>query len=1080
MSRLSQLAVAKRSVTLLLAAALFVGGILAWGNLKQELLPDVSFPIITVIAPYPGAGAADVTEQVTKPLERAVGGIPGLDTIQSTSANSVAFLVAQFAYGTDLEKTVATIQENVRKASLPAGVSPTVSSFNFAAAPVVTVAVSGVGSTDLEGAARIARAEILPELLSLDGVATAELTGGLETRLVITLDPDKLSAANISSAQVAGVLQASNLTIPGGEISVKGTRVPVSTIGRFDTIEQVARLVVGVRMVPAPAPVPSATPALVDPATGLPVAAPAVPAASPTPILIPVPVTLGDVAKVELTKDATTGYARANGESAVTIAVGKTSAGNTVRVAKTVQDKIAEIAARHVGEIQTATVSDTSTFIVDSTDGLLKEGGLGAGFAVLTIFLFLFSLRSTFVAAVSIPLSILTALLAMQVFGITLNILTLGGLAVAVGRVVDDSIVVLENIYRHRALGEGRLQASLSGPREVAGAITASTLTTVAVFLPLGFAGGFVSQLFQAFSLTVTFALLASLIVALTVVPVLALLLIGRVGVTVDETGEPKNSFWVRAYDPIIRFALHNRLTRLAVIAVAAVLFVASATIAPLLPTQFINSGSEKVMLVRIAPPSGAGSDQVLARATEAEAILRQDGDVELVSTSVPTESDSGFQSILAAQQGRAPNSALQIVRLHASANLDAAILRIAEALAPIKTDGYDVTVGQQTGSSTNSVSVVVSADTQEDVAKAAEAVQAALRDHADLNNLASDLVKAAPEIQVHVDPSKAVAVGLTPAQVGATIRGLLTSQPLGRIALGSADSVALILRLDASRLSSVEALRALPVGSVTKVPLGSIATVEQANVQGRITRLDEAPSATITAEILGGDTGTTSRNVQTTIDRLRADGSIPAGASVRLAGVTQQQNEAFLGLFVAMGIAVLLVYLMMVLAFNSLITPFIILFALPLATIGAFPALYLTGRPIGISALIGFLMLIGIVVTNAIVLLDLVERLKAEGHSTRDALLEGGRTRIRPILMTAIATILALVPLAAGLSQGSIIAAELGTVVIGGLLSSTFLTLVVVPAVYSLVDGLKGWLRRTPATPRPLIPPTEPGPSPV
>ena len=1080
MSRLSQLAVAKQSVTLLLALALFAGGILAWGNLKQELLPDVSFPIVTVIAPYPGAGAADVTEQVTKSLERAVGGIPGVDSIQSTSANSVAFLVAQFAYGTDLEKTVATIQENVRKASLPAGVSPTVSSFNFAAAPVVTIAVSGIGSTDLEGAARIARAEILPELLSLDGVATAELTGGLETRLIVTLDPDKLAAANISSAQVAGVLQASNLTIPGGEISVQSTRVPVSTIGRFDTIEQVVKLIVGVRMVPAPAPVPSATPVLIDPATGLPVAAPAVPAASPTPVLIPVPVTLGDVAKVELTKDATTGYARANGESAVTIAVGKTSAGNTVRVAKAAQDKIAEIAARHIGEIQTATVSDTSTFIVDSTDGLLKEGGLGAGFAVLTIFLFLFSLRSTFVAAVSIPLSILTALVAMKVFGITLNILTLGGLAVAVGRVVDDSIVVLENIYRHRALGEGRLQASLSGPREVAGAITASTLTTVAVFLPLGFAGGFVSQLFQAFSLTVTFALLASLIVALTVVPVLAFLLIGRVGATVDETGEPKNSFWVRAYDPIIRFALHNRLTRLAVIAVAAVLFVASATIAPLLPTQFINSGSEKVMLVRIAPPSGAGSDQVLARATEAEAILRQDGDVELVSTSVPTEGDSGFQSVLAAQQGRAPNSALQIVRLHASANLDAAILRIAAALAPIKTDGYDVTVGQQTGASTNSVSVVVSADTQEDVAKAAEAVQTALRDHADLNNLASDLVKAAPEIQVRVDPSKAVAVGLTPAQVGATIRGLLTSQPLGRIALGSAESVALIVRLDASRLSSVEALRALPVGNTTRVPLGSIATVEQANVQGRITRLDEAPSATITAEILGGDTGTTSRGVQSTIDRLRADGSIPAGASVRLAGVTQQQNEAFLGLFVAMGIAVLLVYLMMVLAFNSLITPFIILFALPLATIGAFPALYLTGRPIGISALIGFLMLIGIVVTNAIVLLDLVERLKADGHSTRDALVEGGRTRIRPILMTAIATILALVPLAAGLSQGSIIAEELGTVVIGGLLSSTFLTLVVVPAVYSLVDGLKGWLRRTPPPVRPLIPPTEPGPSPV
>ena len=1078
MSRLSQLALAKRSVTLLLAAALFAGGILAWGNLKQELLPDISFPIVTVIAAYPGAGAADVTEQVAKPLERAISGIPNLDTLQSTSANSIAFLVAQFAYGTDLDATVATIEDNVRRAALPAGVEPSVATFNFTDAPVVTIAVSGIGSTDLATAGRIARTEIVPALLSVEGVATAELTGGLESRLVITLDPGKLATTGVSAQQIAGFLQASNLTVPGGELSLDGARVPVSTIGRFDSIEQVTRLVVGVRMVARPS-IPSAPPASLAPtATADPSASPdpsasgapggALPVASAAPVMVPVPVTLGEVGKVELLSQPTTGYARTNGSSSVTIAVNKTSAGNTVRVAAAVQDKVAEIAARHTGEIQTATVTDTSTFILESSNGLLVEGGLGAVFAVLTIFLFLFSLRSTFVAAISIPLSILTALLAMQVFGITLNILTLGGLAVAVGRVVDDSIVVLENIYRHRALGDDRLTAALKGPREVAGAITASTLTTVAVFLPLGFAGGFVSQLFLSFSLTVTFALLASLIVALTVVPVLAFLVLGRVDARVDETGEPRNSIWVRLYTPTIRFALRNRATRLGVIALATALFVASAAIAPLLPTQFINSGSEKIMLLRVAPLSGVGSDQVLARATEAETILRRDPEVKLVATTVPGENDAGFQSILAASFGQAPNSALMIVRLDASADLSAAIRRTADALAPLRTGGYNITVGQQNGASTNSLNIVVSADEQAVVEQVTEAVVAALRDDPDLANLASDLVKATSEVQVRVDPSKAVAVGMTAAQVGGVIRGILTSQSLGRIQLGSDESVSMVMRLDSSRLSSVEALRALPVGTTTQVPLGSIATVEQATVQGRISRIDSAPSATITAEVLSVDTGATSRGVQAAVDRLRAEGTIPPTADVRLAGVTQQQNEAFLGLFVAMGVAILLVYLMMVLAFNSLVTPFIIMFALPLATIGAFPALLLTGRPIGISALIGFLMLIGIVVTNAIVLLDLVERLKAEGHSTRDALIEGGKTRIRPILMTAIATILALVPLASGLNQGSIIAAELGTVVIGGLLSSTLLTLVVVPAIYSLIDGMKGWLRRGSGGPTP------------
>jgi HAE1 family hydrophobic/amphiphilic exporter-1 len=271
------------------------------------------------------------------------------------------------------------------------------------------------------------------------------------------------------------------------------------------------------------------------------------------------------------------------------------------------------------------------------------------------------------------------------------------------------------------------------------------------------------------------------------------------------------------------------------------------------------------------------------------------------------------------------------------------------------------------------------------------------------------------------------------------------------------------VVRLDPASLTSVDALKAMPVGATVKQPLGNVADVLVADVQSRITRIDELPSATVTGDIVSGDTGATSMAVQATIDGLRADGSIPTSAQVSLGGVTAQQAEAFGGLFTAMGVAILLVYLMMVLAFNSLVTPFIILFSLPLAAIGAFPALLLTGRPIGLSALIGFLMLIGIVVTNAIVLLDLVERLRADGHSTKDALIEGGRTRLRPILMTAIATILALVPLAAGFNEGSIIAAELGTVVIGGLLSSTLLTLLVIPVIYSLVDGLKVRLSRAP-----------------
>ncbi len=1090
MHYLSRLALDKRNVTLLLAAALFLGGISSWSNLKQELLPDIELPVITVVAPYPGAGASDVAEQVTKPIERAIAGVPRLERLQSTSANSIALVVAQFSFGTDVKETKAAIEENVAAAGLPAAVKPEVSALNINAAPVIVASIAATSEDGLDEAAAIARREIVPALLALEGVAAVDLTGGAEREVVITLDPDKLATAGVSVGQVVGVLQANNLTLPSGQLSVDGERITVSTVARFTSLEELRSLVVGVRPAgpsmtqPSTGPGASASPlasggptAGASPAPGT---SPA-PGASPVPGASPapgggsgagpalVPVRLGDLGTVELAEVPTTGYARTNGNPSLALSVSKTATANTVEVADAVEATLAEVAGRHPAELTITTVSDLSTFIKESRDGLLREGGLGALFAVLTIFLFLSNLRSTAVAAMSIPLSVLTALVVMEAAGVTINVMTLGGLAVAVGRVVDDAIVVLENIYRHRALGEDRLTAALRGPREVATAITSATLTTVGVFLPLGFIGGIVSQFFLPFALTVTFALLASLVVALTVVPVLAYLLLDRVRLAVDpSTGEPRNSLWVRAYAPTIRFALRNRWTKLGVLVLAAGLFGGSLALVPLLPTQFLNPGSEKVLSVTIAPPAATASRTVLERAEEAEQILLADPRVELVATSVPGESDTGFQTIVAAQSGRPANSARLTVRLDPSVDLTSEAKRLSDLLAPIKTDGYDVAVSQLAGFTSNNLNVIVSAADPALVEAATERVLSAIRDDPDLINLKSDLVKATPEIVVRVDPNKAISVGLTAAQVGSEVRNALVGQAATRLVLAGAGAssgdggpVQLIVRLDPTRIRSVDDLRRLPVGTTTRVPLGSVATVEEANVQGSITRIDEAPAASITAEITSEDTGAVSAAVQRTIDELKADGAIPAGVDVRLAGVTQQQREAFGGLFRSMAIAVLIVYVMMVLAFNSFVTPFVILFSLPLATIGAFPALYLTGRPIGVSALIGFLMLIGIVVTNAIVLLDLVERLRSGGLTTREALVEGGKIRVRPILMTAIATILALMPLAAGLNEGSIIAAELGTVVIGGLFSSTFLTLVVVPVVYALVDDVKRWAGR-------------------
>ncbi|MDL2334878.1 MAG: efflux RND transporter permease subunit, partial [Chloroflexota bacterium] len=770
MSRLSAIAVNQRSVTLLLAFALFAAGISAWGSLKQELLPDVDFPVITVIAPFPGAGATDVATQVAEPIERSIQGIARLDSLRSTSANSIALVVAQFEFGTNVKDTRAAIEENIRALGLPQGVEPTVSALNINSSPVIIASIAATSSSSLDRAADIASSEILPQILALDGVASADLTGTLEQQLVITLDPSKMATAGITSQQISGILRANNLTIPSGQLPEGGTRIPVSTVGELTSIDQIVNLLVGASTTTTP----------------------------PTPIF------LKDVATVTVEHVATTGYARTNGQSSLTLTVTKASSGNTVQVARDVQKVLDDAAARHPSEISVVTVQDLSSFIVESQDGLLREGGLGALFAILTIFLFLFSLRSTLVAAISIPLSVLSALVLMQVADISLNVMTLGGLAVAVGRVVDDAIVVLENIYRHRALGEDRLTAVTKGPREVARAITASTLTTVMVFLPIGFVGGLVSQLFLPFALTVTFALLASLVCALTVVPVLAYLFIGRVKLNVDEDGEPKNSFWIRVYTPLIRGALRNRWTRWGVLAVSAALFVASLTLVAKLPTQFINTGSDKILGVTVIPAAGASSEAVLERATQAEEILLHLPDVQIVQTSVPGEGDTGFGTIFAALQGQPANSARMTVRFDPKVDLGEKAIALSDALAPIRADGYDTSVAQTAGFTSNKLDIVVSGPDLESVHTASDIVMAAIAGRSDLANLTSDLVEASPEIEVRVDPNKALGVGSTAAQIAAEVRAMLTPTTVGNVTLDPEGGAKLIVRTDPQVATSV------------------------------------------------------------------------------------------------------------------------------------------------------------------------------------------------------------------------------------------------------------------------------------
>ncbi len=1035
MIRLTQLAVAKRSVTVLVTIGLLLAGVFSWSQLKQELLPDIQLPFVVVITPLPGASAQDVSTQVTQSVERSIGSVPRLTHVNSSSVNSLSLVVASFSYGTDIKATIATVDSNIKAMGLS---SPsTIQSFDINAFPALIVAIRATGSTTPDQLNALAATSIVPSLQSIDGVSKVDLSGAIQYRLLVKLDPAKLAANNVSVSQIGGVLSANNLTLPAGSMPITnadGTTLSIPVSAQHELLLQnpndLLALAVGVKM----------------PAAGS-------AAAAPTPI------TIGDLGTVERVSANPTGYAELNKDPkntdagpSLVLSISKTSDANTVNVVQAVQKKLDELNAQNSGSFEIDTVSDSSSFIIESRDSLVREGGLGALFAILTIFVFLLSLRSTLVAAVSIPVSIMTALTLMLGFGVTINIMTLGGLAIAVGRVVDDAIVVLENIYRHRGRGDSMRDACISGTREVASAITSSTLTTVAVFLPLGFVGGLVSQFFLPFALTVTFALLASLICALTVVPVMASLFIDRIKLNPDEGVEHHDSLVQRIYTPLLKAALHNRRSRWGVIGVAFVLVFGAMLLVPHIPTQFLNAGSQKQLSISVAPPSGTPSSVVLTEARVIQTKLRAYPEVKLIETTVPSEADTGLSALSAAFSGGAANAATIVVGLDSSTNLDTEQTKLSDDLGKLQRSGWQIQVAQASMTGSGSISVVVSGASQADVEKATALVQAELKTMPDLINVKSDIADKTTQYDINVDPNKAILSGTSTYGVQSEVHNALVGTKAGTVNLGGAPTD-VYLQVDA-KLTSIDSLAQMPVGAAG-VPLSKIATVQPADNQSRISRVDQSPAATVSADPTSKDTGAVSTEIQKAMDKLNADGKL-TGVTVKLSGVTEQMTEAFGGLFVSMAVAILLVYLVMVLVFNSLIDPLVIMFSLPLAMIGAFPALFLTQRPIGISALIGFLMLIGIVVTNAIVLLDLVEQHRRRGMPMYDALMQGGRTRVRPILMTAIATMLALMPLGLGLSEGEIIASELATVVIGGLFTSTFLTLIVVPVVYSLVEDAK------------------------
>ncbi len=766
---------------------------------------------------------------------------------------------------------------------------------------------------------------------------------------------------------------------------------------------------------------------------------------------------LGDVATVDLVPNGEEGISRSDGEPSVTLSITKTPDGGAVEVSQAVHEALPNL-EKSLSDGRFVVVFDQAPFIEQSIDDLTHEGVLGLAMAILVVLFFLMSIPLTLVTALSIPLSLLVALIGLYTGGLTLNILTLGALTIAVGRVVDDSIVVIENIKRHLDLGEDKSAAIPAAVGEVASAITASTIATVAVFLPIGIVGGQAGELFRPFAITVGLAMGASLLVALTIVPVLGYWFIRPAGKQRDsrfarlrrrKSGSSRSDssdLLQRAYLPTLAFALRRPVATL----IAAVLLLAgTGALATQLKTDFIGNAASTTLAINQELPAGSSLATTDDAARTVESIVRARPDVLSHQVTISGGGGGGFEALFG---GGSTNIARHTVTVAEDADLEKVSGELRSTLEK-RTDIGEVSISEAAGGGPGSseVEIAVQAADEEDLRTAAAAVQKAVAAVEGARDVKNNLADLTPTVAVTVDRADALRRGLVEPQIGSAVAAAMKGRTIGRVEIDQQRHDVVVRELAAP--AGLAALQKVVVGSDLKgneVRLADVATVERSTAPASISRQDGRRTAVVSAVPEGDDLGGLTRQIQSALDAT----SLPDGASATIGGVSADQAAAFEQLGLALLVAIAIVYVVMVATFGSLLQPFLLLVSIPFAATGALAALELTDTALGVPAIIGLLMLVGIVVTNAIVLIDLVNQYRRRGASIEEAVTAGARDRVRPIIMTALATILALVPMAASLSGGgAFISQPLALVVIGGLFSSTLLTLVLLPVLYVVVE---------------------------
>ncbi|WP_020401788.1 efflux RND transporter permease subunit [Gracilimonas tropica] len=1078
----------RRKVTI----AMFTVGILLFGfvslsKLSVNLLPELSYPTLTIRTEFEGAAPVEVENLITKPVEEAVGVVKGVQQVRSISRAGQSDVVLEFAWGTDMNIANLDVMAKLDAVQLPLDAEkPVTLRFDPTLDPIMRYALyyDEAAETDetqndvhvdyaafsdaedlsspeaisrLKGLRVLADEQLKKNLESSSGVASVKVSGGLEEEIQVNIDQRRLSYLNIPIESVTQILSAENVNMSGGRLEEGSQQYLVRTLNEFKSVDQIRNVVIERNG--------ENTIYLKD---------------------------VADVVQAYKERDAIT---RLNGMEAVEIAIYKEGDANTVATAEAVDARMSEIREMLPPEMKLEKVYDQSVFIASAVDEVKNAGIIGGILAVLVLYLFLRNFWTTVIISISIPVSVIATFNLMYGNDISLNIMSLGGIALGIGMLVDNSIVVLENIARHREMGKGIVESAREGAGEVGMAVIASTLTTVAVFFPLVFVQGIAGQLFRDQALTVTFSLLASLVVAITLIPMMSSIGGSKSDPEPLQLKEPKTKFgrglravrmflfytiptyltrgikflvhWISKitkalfsplvyafdksykaiegmYEGILKWSLDHKFT---VLASALLIFAGSLALVPRIGIELIPQLSQGEFNVEFKLPPGTPIEKTDGALKAVQASARSYNNIQTTFAVAGT----GNRMDANPDEGGENWGEMNVTLASGASSYDeeSAMDNLRGSLSQIPGLQYKFERPALFSFSTP-IEIEISGFDLDKLKQAGDAVANKLSANDRFADVKSTMETGSPEVQIIFDRDKAAALGLQVHEVADLVVSNVRGDVATRYSWRDRKIDVLVRAREADRASIAEIQRLIVnPNSERPIPLSAIADVQIANGPGEIRRVDQQRVAVVSANLNYGDLGEAAEEVE----RALADVTLPSGIMAQIAGQNEEMSESFQSLLFALGLAVFLVYLVMASQFESLLHPFIILFTIPLALVGAILALYLTGTTISVVVFIGLILLAGIVVNNAIVLIDLINQMREKGMDKIEAIKEGGKSRLRPILMTTMTTTLGLLPLAIGFGDGAELRAPMGITVIGGLLISTLLTLVVIPVMYALMD---------------------------